>query len=168
MCRRLPGLRGRVPENGARIIQLVSGPKRVLARRHTPPIDHPRRYRVISCPLAAAGFGARSEAARGSETGAPGAGDCEDYALAKRRELINQGWAASTLLIAVVRQQSGAGHAVLMARTDRGDLVLDNQDGDIHLWNETPYIYLKRQSRANAGSWVEIVDQRPVLVAAVH
>jgi len=97
-----------------------------------------------------------------------GAGDCEDYALAKRRELINQGWAASTLLMAVVRQQNGAGHAVLMARTDRGDLVLDNQDGDIHLWNETPYTYLKRQSQANAGNWVEIVDQRPVLVAAVH
>lgn len=97
-----------------------------------------------------------------------GAGDCEDYALAKRRELINRGWAASTLLIAVVRQQSGEGHAVLLARTDRGDLVLDNQDGDIHLWNETPYTYLKRQSQADSGKWVDIVDDRPVLVAAAH
>jgi predicted transglutaminase-like cysteine proteinase len=96
------------------------------------------------------------------------AGDCEDYVLAKRRALMNQGWAASTLLIAVVRQQSGAGHAVLLARTDRGDLVLDNQDGDIHVWNETPYTYLKRQSQTDSGAWVDIIDQRPVLVAAVH
>ena len=97
-----------------------------------------------------------------------GAGDCEDYALEKRKELMTRGWAASTLLIAVVRQKSGAGHAVLIARTDRGDLVLDNQDGDIHLWNETPYTYLKRQSQANSGEWVEILDQRTVLVAAAH
>jgi predicted transglutaminase-like cysteine proteinase len=96
------------------------------------------------------------------------AGDCEDYVLAKRRALMNQGWAASTLLIAVVRQQTGAGHAVLLARTDRGDLVLDNQDGDIHVWNETPYRYLKRQSQADSGVWVDIIDQRAVLVAAVH
>ncbi len=31
----------------------------------------------------------------------------------------------------VVRQAKGEGHAVLMVRTDRGDLVLDNQDGRI-------------------------------------
>jgi predicted transglutaminase-like cysteine proteinase len=94
-----------------------------------------------------------------------GYGDCEDYALAKRRALIEGGWDASTLLIAVVRQASGDGHAVLMVRTDRGDLVLDNQDGSIRLWNETPYQYLKRQSQANAGQWVDILDDRVVKVA---
>ena len=57
-----------------------------------------------------------------------GYGDCEDYALAKRRALIEDGWPPSTLLIAVVRQKNGEGHAVLMVRTDRGDLILDNQD----------------------------------------
>jgi predicted transglutaminase-like cysteine proteinase len=52
-----------------------------------------------------------------------------------------------------------------MVRTDRGDLVLDNQDGSIRLWNETPYQYLKRQSQANAGQWVDILDDRVVKVA---
>ena len=94
-----------------------------------------------------------------------GFGDCEDYALAKRRALIEAGWDASTLLIAVVRQKSGDGHAVLMVRTDRGDLVLDNQDGSIRVWNETPYQYLKRQSQANAGEWVDILDNRVTVVA---
>jgi predicted transglutaminase-like cysteine proteinase len=94
-----------------------------------------------------------------------GFGDCEDYALAKRRALIDNGWDASTLLIAVVRQQSGDGHAVLMVRTDRGDLVLDNQDGSIRVWNETPYQYLKRQSQANSSEWVDILDERVTVVA---
>jgi predicted transglutaminase-like cysteine proteinase len=96
------------------------------------------------------------------------AGDCEDYALAKRRALIQAGWAASTLLISTVMQKSGEGHAVLMVRTDRGDLILDNQDGDIHLWNETPYTYLKRQSQQDSGRWVAIGDDRPVVVASAH
>jgi predicted transglutaminase-like cysteine proteinase len=96
------------------------------------------------------------------------AGDCEDYVLAKRRALAEQGWPISTLLIAVVQQYSGEGHAVLMARTDRGDVVLDNQDGDIHLWNETPYTYIKRQSQEHAGRWVAIADDRPVITASTH
>lgn len=93
-------------------------------------------------------------------------GDCEDFVLAKRRELINLGWDASTLLISVVRQQNGEGHAVLMVRTDRGDLVLDNQEGDIRLWTDTPYQFLKRQSQADAGSWVGISDDRSVTTVA--
>ncbi len=79
--------------------------------------------------------------------------DCEDYALAKRRALIEAGWPASTLLMSVVREANGDGHAVLLVRTDRGDLVLDNQDGAIRLWSETPYHFVKRQSQADAGQW---------------
>lgn len=93
-----------------------------------------------------------------------GYGDCEDYALAKRRELINAGWPASTLLMAVVKQANGEGHAVLMVRTDRGDLVLDNQIGTIDLWNQTPYKFIKRQSQANAGQWVDMIDTRDIVI----
>lgn len=91
-----------------------------------------------------------------------GAGDCEDFALAKRRGLIEQGWDPSTLLMTVVRERNGNGHAVLLVRTDRGDLVLDNQDGMIRLWSETNYQFVKRQSQTNAGEWVQIDDTRPV------
>ena len=94
-----------------------------------------------------------------------GYGDCEDYALAKRRELINAGWPASTLLLAVVKQANDEGHAVLMVRTDRGDLVLDNQVGSVDLWSATPYKFIKRQSQANAGQWVDMIDTREVVVA---
>jgi predicted transglutaminase-like cysteine proteinase len=97
-----------------------------------------------------------------------GAGDCEDYVLEKRRTLIKAGWSPSTLLIAVVRQTNGEGHAVLMVRTDQGDLVLDNLDGDIHLWMETPYTYVKRQTQADAGEWESLADDRDVFTVASH
>ena len=97
-----------------------------------------------------------------------GYGDCEDYALAKRRELINAGWPASTLLLAVVKQANDEGHAVLMVRTDRGDLVLDNQVGSVDLWSATTYKFIKRQSQANAGQWVDMIDDRPIIVAAAE
>ncbi len=93
-----------------------------------------------------------------------GYGDCEDYALAKRRALIEAGWPASTLLMAVVKQANGEGHAVLMVRTDRGDLVLDNQIGTVDLWNQTPYKFIKRQSQANAGQWVDMIDTRDIVI----
>ena len=92
-------------------------------------------------------------------------GDCEDIALAKRRALIGKGWNPSTLLMTVVREANGNGHAVLMVRTDRGDLVLDNQDGTIRLWSDTPYKFIKRQSQADAGKWVDMVDDREIVVA---
>lgn len=92
-----------------------------------------------------------------------GYGDCEDYVLAKRRDLMNAGWPASTLLISVVKQANGQGHAVLLVRTDRGDLVLDNQVGTVDLWNSTPYKYIKRQSQAHAGQWVDMIDNRDIV-----
>jgi predicted transglutaminase-like cysteine proteinase len=95
-----------------------------------------------------------------------GFGDCEDFVLEKRRALIESGWAPSTLLMAVVRQSNGEGHAVLLVRTERGDLVLDNQDGLIRLWNESPYKFLKRQSQADPSLWVDMFDDRPIIVAA--
>ncbi|AVF05035.1 MULTISPECIES: transglutaminase-like cysteine peptidase [Devosia] len=97
-----------------------------------------------------------------------GYGDCEDFALAKRRDLINSGWHPSTLMIAVVKEANGNGHAVLIARTDRGDLVLDNQVGTIELWSDTPYKFIKRQSQAHAGQWVDMIDNRVLVVAAAN
>ncbi|GGA60955.1 transglutaminase-like cysteine peptidase [Pelagibacterium lentulum] len=95
-----------------------------------------------------------------------GYGDCEDIALAKRAALIERGWHPSTLLMTVVRQANGEGHAVLMVRTDRGDLILDNQDALIKVWNDTPYTFLKRQSQAHAGQWVDIIDNQGGSVTA--
>ncbi|MFZ2101767.1 MAG: transglutaminase-like cysteine peptidase [Oricola sp.] len=87
-------------------------------------------------------------------------GDCEDYVLLKRHELIEAGFKPGNLLITVVMQPNGDGHAVLTVRTDHGDFILDNLVGAVLDWRDTRYRYLKRQSTANAGKWVDIIDER--------
>lgn len=87
-------------------------------------------------------------------------GDCEDYVLMKRHMLMQRGWPASALLITVVTQPNGEGHAVLTVRTDRADYILDNLNTEIKQWNETEYTYLKRQSAKYSGYWIKIVDRR--------
>jgi len=94
-------------------------------------------------------------------------GDCEDYVLLKQRQLLAAGWPASALLITVVRQSDGEGHAVLTVRTDRGDMVLDNLEAEIRPWNETSYLYVKRQSDRDSGRWVGIADDRGMMVGAI-
>lgn len=81
-------------------------------------------------------------------------GDCEDYVLLKRQRLMEIGWPAEALLITVVRDENGEGHAVLTAATDRGDFILDNQEESIRPWHRTPYAYVKRQSQFDINSWV--------------
>ncbi len=85
-----------------------------------------------------------------------GKGDCEDFVLEKRRRLVKAGFPIQTLLITVVRDQKGDGHAVLTIKTDRGDFVLDNQVGKILAWKETGYKYIKRQSDENPARWVSL------------
>ena len=87
-----------------------------------------------------------------------GYGDCEDYVLLKRRTLIELGWPAETLLITVVRDRQGDGHSVLTVITDRGDLVLDNQENVIVSWDETGYRFVKRQMQGNPDQWFSLGD----------
>src|SRR3954447_5026169 len=94
-------------------------------------------------------------------------GDCEDFALEKRRELIADGIPAGSLLITVVRQANGNGHAVLTVRTSDGDYILDNLQPRILAWQDTDYTFLKRQSVTNSGDWVSINDGRTVAVGSV-
>ena len=96
-----------------------------------------------------------------------GEGDCEDLVLLKRRDLIRDGWPTGALLITVVRQQNGDGHAVLTVLTDRGDLILDNLNPRILVWNQTNYDYLKRQSEYNSGQWVGIGGGGGVAVGSI-
>lgn len=97
-----------------------------------------------------------------------GQGDCEDYALEKRRRLMTLGIPAGDLLMTVVRQPNGDGHAVLTMRTSLGDFVLDNLEARILPWTDTEYTFLKRQSEVNSGAWVKINDGRADAVASTN
>lgn len=96
-----------------------------------------------------------------------GVGDCEDYVLEKRRLLMKAGIPAGDLLITVVRQPNGDGHAVLTVHTAQGDFILDNLEQRILVWDQTDYTYLKRQSDRNSGAWVSINDGRAVAVGSI-
>ncbi len=97
-----------------------------------------------------------------------GEGDCEDYALEKRRRLIAIGVPAGNLLMTVVRQRNGDGHAVLTVRTGTGDFVLDNLETRVLAWKQTGYTFLKRQSETNSGVWVKVNDGHAEAVASVR
>ena len=84
-----------------------------------------------------------------------GSGDCEDYQLLKRHQLAAAGLPRRAMRIAVVIDEKGEGHAVLMLRTDRGDLVLDNKTNAILAWHQTGYTYVKRESQ-DAQAWVSL------------
>ncbi|WP_416797882.1 transglutaminase-like cysteine peptidase [Ciceribacter azotifigens] len=94
-------------------------------------------------------------------------GDCEDYALLKRKLLIDRGFSPADLLMTVVLQPNGEGHAVLTVRTDRGDFILDNMRNKVLLWSDTEYTYLKRQSADDPGRWVKLQDGRATAVGSV-
>ncbi len=89
-----------------------------------------------------------------------GYGDCEDYVLAKRRMLIKAGWPREALLITVVRDKKGEGHAVLTVKTDKGEYVLDNQETEVLLWSKTGYRFVKRQSQADQNTWISLGEPR--------
>ena len=96
-----------------------------------------------------------------------GKGDCEDYALQKRKMLIKAGLPRQALPITVVLDRHGDGHAVLMVRTDHGDFILDNQYREIMAWDRTGYSYLRRMSDENPNAWIAMKDgAEDVIVAA--
>ena len=102
-----------------------------------------------------------------------GKGDCEDYALLKRHELMRLGWPSSTLLMTVVMEENMEGHAVLTVRTTAGDFVLDNKVNDVRLWSNTSYQYLLRQSYSNPQARVFLdpmrgTTPRPIAVVRPH
>ena len=87
------------------------------------------------------------------------AGDCEDYVLLKKRYLEGIGFPAETLLITVVLDERGGGHAVLLVRTSAGDFALDNRRAEIKRWSDTGYFFLKRQSQADPLQWIALTPR---------
>lgn len=81
-------------------------------------------------------------------------GDCEDYALYKKKALIEAGISPDRLLMASVLDRQGGSHAVLVVRADGADLVLDNLRGAIKRWDQTGYTFLRMQDPRNPQRWV--------------
>ena len=86
-------------------------------------------------------------------------GDCNDYAVTKRHQLIARGWPARTVLLSEVVTVSGEHHLVTVVRTNSGDLVLDNLTDQIMPWSHTPYRWLRIQTPKNPNYWASISER---------
>jgi predicted transglutaminase-like cysteine proteinase len=74
--------------------------------------------------------------------GAGEKGDCEDFTLTKMDELINAGWSASNLQIALCYTETGGYHAVLLIRSSNmGNLILDNRYTNVRDQSALPYAW---------------------------
>lgn len=82
-------------------------------------------------------------------------GDCEDYALLKRKKLLESGWDITKqhLVLCLMKEQNNQGHCVLLVNTNKGDYILDN----CHEWpkpiNEINYDW---KYILKDGDWYEI------------
>lgn len=82
-------------------------------------------------------------------------GDCEDYALEKRRRLIEAGVPVEAMSMAVAVTLRGERHAVLVVAFEGGDMVLDNLTPWPTPWGELNYTWIQRQI-AGSAAWTTI------------
>ena len=80
-------------------------------------------------------------------------GDCEDYAIEKRLELIDAGFPAASLHFAVGYIPEAGLHTVLLAEIGGRDVVLDNRTPWTMPWFKTSYIWVLRQSHNDPLIW---------------
>lgn len=120
--------------------------------------------RIRPVPAKAA-FGADDMWVAPISSGLKAVGDCKEYVLQKRRDLIAAGVPASVLTIATATTRWGELHAVLLVATDRGDLVLDNLTPEIRRWDQSAYVWRSRQSAEDPLLWLAVRDplREPVL-----
>ena len=98
-----------------------------------------------------------------------GKGDCKIYALWKRKLLLDRGFPRQALLMTIVRDLDGNGHTILTVKTDKGDYILDNMVGEIRLWDQTGYKFVKRQSQTDPNVWVSVGPaSMPITTAGVN
>ena len=85
-----------------------------------------------------------------------GKGDCDNYALFKRKILIDEGFPRQALLMTVVKDEHNEGHAILTVKTNAGEFVLDNLNDEVKSWDRTGYRFVKRQSQTDQNVWLQI------------
>ena len=86
-------------------------------------------------------------------------GDCNDYAVTKRHQLMTRGWPARDVLLSEVVTGTGEHHLVTVVRTSGGDLVLDNLTDRIVPWSHTHYRWVRIQTPRNPNYWASVSRQ---------
>jgi predicted transglutaminase-like cysteine proteinase len=81
-----------------------------------------------------------------------GFGDCEDYALLKRKMLIDAGFDRDKIHLCTCFVD-GAGHCVLLVETDRGNYILDNNQPEPV---EPSFLSYKWDKIQRGSKWYEL------------
>ncbi len=99
----------------------------------------------------------------------PTSGNCHDYAVTKRHELLALGWPARDLLLAEVVVPSGEHHLILVVRMKDIDLVLDNLNANIRTAAMTRYQYqwVRIESPHDPRFWSAVTVPGPTRTAMV-
>lgn len=87
-------------------------------------------------------------------------GDCEDYALEKRAQLMEAGWPADALALAIAVVPNVGLHAVLVVQTDQGDFVLDNLHTSPRRVTHRDYAWVSRQVGPGLDRWTSASARR--------
>ena len=87
-------------------------------------------------------------------------GDCDDFAVTKRQQLIDLGFDWMDLKLATCwtkkdRDEWKNYHLVLIVDTDKGKLVLDNAWDDIDHMEDRKYLFHKIQDSTSVTGWRE-------------
>lgn len=88
----------------------------------------------------------------------PDRGDCNDYAVTKRHELLKRGWPSGALLLSEVVTGWGKHHLILVVRTRSGDVALDNLTPVVKPWARVPYRWVRIQNPSEHRLWATIAD----------
>lgn len=84
-------------------------------------------------------------------------GDCEEYVLVKRKELIKRGIPEGALrLVFAYSLNVNDSHLLLAVSTNKGDFILDNNSNDLLLPSQTNYLYIGIQNLSNPRQFLYI------------
>ena len=95
----------------------------------------------------------------------PRSGDCHDYAVTKRHDLLARGWPSRSLLLSEVVTAPGEHHLVLIVRTKDVDLVLDNLNANVRPISMTRYQWVRVKSPSNPKYWSTVSAPTQLRVA---
>ncbi len=87
---------------------------------------------------------------------APKRGDCDDYALTKRDELIKRGVPKGALHMAFALMAWGEPHVVLLVDTTEGQKVLDNLTDEVYDLEQMMAQRLSIQDATHPRKWTQI------------
>jgi len=94
-------------------------------------------------------------------------GDCDAFAIEKRKELLDLGWPSASLSLTVAYARESEAHLVLTVRTDRGEYLLDNLRNAVVGVNDVSYRFVMRQSAIHPRLWVMISDAQTLKASTV-